>query len=416
MSARRLPRWLVVLILVTPAAVTGAVVVANGAEPPAATETAPAPTASPPADYAVAAPLLPVRTAVLEQAITSPERLPTPDSCEALLGWAAEQGPAAINTGRVDLRLTANRLLQIRVDDVAVAVTGRRPPTAKTIVQCDTSDWRNRWIPLPGDDAFSEDIAVHGEDYFTQAPVVTLERGAEVFPVEYDTPPDALRDKIMNVAAGEHVRLPFYVTRSRANTSDADVVVLTITVRLTVNGRPATHELTVTMHHLHEQPSGAARYEWLTDERRWVKDRIFDPERAAPPPSGGSYLCEALTDADLAEPLGPAVEKSTPVDGACIWTGRDDVWIEMHSTRHPDERAARDDHRRQIENFASVDGVTSRQVAGIGDEATVLSSGFLLARRGRDTLSLSIDGYTGASDAILERLARVASARLWTGP
>jgi hypothetical protein len=306
-AVAKISRWLVALALVTPAAVTGVIVIANRTQhdPTADTPPATASSASSPAaatDYHIDAPLLPVRTAVLTQVISSPSELPTPADCEALLSWTAERGPAAINIGRVDLALTANRLLQVTVDDVSVAVAEGRPPTARTFIQCGLSDWRDRWEPLPGDDRFAENLTVHGEDYFTQTPVVTLDHGADeqVYKVDYDTPPERLGRKVMTVAAGERVRLPFYVARSRANVSDAGIVVLTVAVRLTINGRPAKHEFTVTMHVFHEQPPNTARYEWLTDERRWVKDRRFDPDKAAPSPAGGSYVCEIFTNAGRA--------------------------------------------------------------------------------------------------------------------
>jgi hypothetical protein len=403
---RRPPWWLAALILLVPAAVTVAVVISRADRDAGVQSAAPS---APAADYEIGAPMLPVRTAVLDEALPA---LPTPESCEALLSWAADRGPAAVNIGRVDLKLTATRLLQVTVDDVAVAVTSVRPATAKSMLQCDTSDGRARWDPLPGDDRFTENITVHGGDYFTQAPVVTLD-GVRVLPVVYDTPPDDLGEKVMTVAAGEHVRLPFYVVRNP--TGSAEAVALTVTARLTINGRPRTHEFAATMHVLPEQQPGVTRHEWLTDERRWAKDRVRDPAGTAPSPRGGSYECEVFTDADLADPLGADIEAFAPTDGACAWTGRQEIRVELYSTRHPDEQAAREDHRRAVANFAGVEGVTSRPLPGVGTEATLLSSGFVLARSGRDTIQVSIDKYPGDSAAVLTRLIRVAAAQLWSG-
>jgi hypothetical protein len=426
-ATRRPPRWLIAVILVLPAAVTGIVVIANRPEPDADRDTAPpqvpaqqsasASASAPATDYDLSAPLLPVRTAVLDQPITAPAQLPVPADCDGLLTWAAGQGPAAVNVGRFGLVVTANRLIQVTVDEVSVAVTERRAPTAKTFVQCDTSDWRNRWEPIPGDERFVEGFAVHGADYFTEAPVVTLDRSAgPVFPVEYEDPNEQLKYKLMTVAPGERVRLPFYVVRSGANVSDADLVVLTVTVRLTVNGKPVQHEVTATMHHFHEQTPQTVRYEWLTDERRWVKDRPFDPDRAAPEPRGGSYLCEVFSDAELAELLGTGIEAAGQLHGSCTWRSPRDTHVSLYSERHPDEQAAREDHAFGLANLGGVDGVTGTQLAGIGDEATLLSTGFLYARRGRDTLVLIIDDYQPAHAAFLERLARAAAARLWKAP
>lgn len=354
--------------------------------------------------------LLPARYVALPAPLPTDATLPEVDTCVAALAWMLGQGGSVAETGRFEVALTTGQGTQVVLERITARVVADEPVQADgAIAYCGHTDYREVHEPPPGDPGNPERFLFAGASH--RVPALALPVAATAgTKLDLELADTFGERRTILLKPSEPLRVPFYLTRIAGPTHRVGI---TIEVTVSVGGTRRTWTLDDggKPFWIYREAGPVARYDWLADTRRWVRDRPpYDPSTAAPSPDPATRMCRALTRDEISRYTG-GVHEITGTDETCSWRFGLQGRLLLSSTTQPSV----DEARAEMAYAARVRGGDPTRVDGVADELLVADRG-LSARRGTELFELEVSGH--AVDRALSRdemvaLARLAVSRLW---